>query len=128
MRLLLAILDWLVPTAHAVVLQTAGSSNPGVQSMWTTICQTMPFCGVGLLAPGFFGAKLVRFILSIIGGTAVVVIIYGGIKMLLSQGSEEALTEARKIVMYAAAGLILALLANVVIFYVSSVVLPQALR
>lgn len=119
---------WLIPEAEAVVLNQAGQQNPGVQSMWRTICQTLPFCNVGFNAPGLFVAKLIAFIFSIFGGVAVLVIIYAGIKMLLSQGNDEALTDARKIILYAAVGIILALLANGIVYYLSTVVLNQALR
>lgn len=134
MALLSLLHRWLVPVAQAVVLENAGSwspsgaPNPGVQMMWARICRTLPFCGVGPAAPAFFVGKVIRFIFLAIGGIAVLMIIYAGIKLIIAQGSDEALTEARKIVLYAAAGIVLSIIGNALIVYISSVVLPQALR
>ncbi len=126
-------LHWLIPVAKAVVLENAGSwtstgmPNPGIQSMWIRICNTLPFCGVGPAAPAFFVTKVINFVLYCISGIAVAMIVYGAIKMVISQGNEEALGETRKIVTYALVGLILALLARAIMAYIANVVLNQIL-
>lgn len=134
MSFLHSIIDYLVPAAHAVVLNNAGTWSPnggfnqGVISMWTTICSTLPFCNVGANAPVFFLAKVIRFIFLAIGGVAVCVIIYAGITLVTSQGSDEVWTEAKKIISYALGGIVLAILGNAVVTYLVVTFLPQTLQ
>ena len=133
MSILLTIIGSFIPVAHAVILENAGTwtangtPNPSVMMMWIKICTILPFCSVGPHAPLFFRDKIINFIFLAIGGVAVCMIIYGGIKLILSQGSEEALTEARKIILYAAVGLALALIGATVMAYIANVALPQLL-
>jgi hypothetical protein len=121
-----AFLAILVQTAHAARLETVGSRNPVIANMWARICSTLPFCTVGANAPAFFGAKIARFVSSTILVLGVAVLIYAGIKIILSQGNEEALNEGKKIGMYALGGIALSILAQAIIRYVATVVFPEA--
>lgn len=114
---LLHFLLGFIPTAYAQVLTSIGTASPGVSGMWEAVCSTVPFCGVGRNAPLVLGLKIINFLLMMIGGTAVAVIIYAGIKLIISRGNDEGLTEAKKIAGYAAAGLILATVADAVVNY-----------
>ena len=97
MKLLLTLIG--IPTAYAgAVLKGVGTANAGVATMWNEICSVMPFCDVGTNAPAFIALKLMGFILTFIGGAAVAVLIYAGIRIITSRGNEEGLTEAKKIV------------------------------
>ncbi len=133
MSFFIALRGFLIPVAHAVVLENAGTwsntgaPNVGVMMMWAKICTILPFCSLGPAAPAFFIAKVLNFIFLAIGGVAVCMIIYAGIKLVVSQGSDEALTDARKIVLYAVGGIALALLGATVMAYISSTALPQIL-
>ena|SRR3990167_7626777 len=128
------LLSLLIGTAHAVRLENAGtwtvdgSINAAVASMWVKICMTLPFCTVGANAPAFLAMKLIRFISSLILGVGVLVMIYAGIKVTLSEGSDESVTEAKKIGMWAASGIGLSILARVVVEYVGNVFLREALQ
>ena len=117
----------LIPQAHAVLLNQAGSQNQGVQTMWQQICMVMPFCNVGPNAPRFFVGKVIHFALYAITAIAVCMIIYAGIKLVISQGSDEAFTDAKKIILYALAGIALAMLGQAIMVYISTVVLRQIL-
>lgn len=131
---LLFLFGRLIPVAHAVVLENAGSwtatgqPNPGVMMMWVRICSVLPFCSVGPAAPAFFITKLIHFVFLAIGGVAVLVILYAGIKLVVSQGSDEALGEAKTILLYAVGGIVLSLLGNALMDYIANAVLNQALR
>ena len=128
MSLLSAIVDWLVPTAHAVTLETAGFWNgSGISSMWVQICTTLPFCTIGAQAPAFVAAKIINGVFAVMTGVAVCVIIYAGIKMAIAQGEDDAVSDAKKILTYAISGLILALLGSAITTYVATFLVPQLL-
>lgn len=150
MALLLTIKSWLIPTAKALVLDAAGTwtttgqPNQAIIGMWTRICTVLPGCtyfggsrlgmagpetgGIGTNAPLVFAMKLARYIFLGIGGVAVIVIVYAGIKLVTSQGNEESYAEAKKMVIYAAVGLIVALVSGGVMLWVRQVALPQLLQ
>jgi hypothetical protein len=106
----------LLPTAHAVVLDTTGGA--AVAGMWATICSFLPYCDMGATFPAFFACKVSDFFFVMISGVAVCAITYGGIKMMAGTGQDSGYEEAKKIVMYAAIGLILAILSKTIIDYV----------
>jgi|GEM_PF-1380643 hypothetical protein len=127
MSLMRVILSLFVPTAHAVTIDTAGTAlGPGVATMWAMICSTLPFCSVGTGAPALLALKVTSLLLRLIGGVAVGVIIYAGIRLIIARGGEEGRTEAKKIVMYAVLGLILALVADALITYAILVITAAA--
>lgn len=125
--MLSTILTWLIPVASAQNLQNVGSANPGVAGMWARICSTLPFCGLGTGATDYFALRILDFLFSIIVVLAIGVLIYAGIRMIVSQGDESAMEEAKKIVIYALGGLVAALIAEALLTYIMSVVLPQLL-
>lgn len=58
-------------------------------------------------------------ILIFVGGAAAVLfIIYGGIRMVTSQGQPDKVAQARQTLIYAAAGLVIAIIARVIVNYV----------
>lgn len=116
MKLLLSLLG--IPAAYAgSVLTGVGSANTGVAAMWLEICSVMPFCAVGTNAPLLVGLKLSFAILMFIGGAAVAVLIYAGIRIIISRGNDEGLSEAKKIATYAVLGIALAILADAIVLY-----------
>lgn len=112
------LIGFLIPSASAQVVSNIGNSNQGVKSMWQTVCATVPFCGVGRNAPALIYTKVTHVLLLFIGGVAVAVLIYAGIKLTISRGNDEGITDAKKIAMYAIGGLILAAIADAVVLYV----------
>lgn len=113
----------LVPKAHAL-LNSVGSGGSGVDAMWSSICNTFPaaFCNLGEDGFAYVASMIIDFIFAIIAGAAVLVIIWAGIKMIFAAGNEEATGEAKKIIMYALIGLVLALLAETIKLFVVSTV------
>ena len=121
MHFILFLLGLITPGAHAVTLDGAGEGGAGVSAMWSRICSTLPYCSLGPEgAVEFFTGKIIVLIFSIIGGVGIALIVYAGIRMIVSQGQDEALVEAKKIVKYVAIGMTLALSATAAIgFFVS---------
>ena len=117
MHLLSILFGFSIPGAYAQVLPTVGASNPGVRSMWATVCTVFPFCGVGVNAPVLVSLKIIGFLLTMIGGACVAVLVYAGIRITISRGNEEGLSEGKKVAMYALLGLALATVADAVVFY-----------
>jgi hypothetical protein len=111
------LLSFLAPIASAAGVDQIGAGAPGIDEMWGTIRATFPFTDIGAGGVTFISMKIVAIILSTISAVAVIMIIYGGIKMIVS-GSEEGFTEAKKLVMYTSAGLICAMLADGIVIYV----------
>ena len=109
----------LVPKAHAI-LNSVGSGGSGVDAMWATICGTFPdaFCNLGEGGIAYVAGIIIDFIFAIIAGAAVLVIIYAGLKLIFAAGSDEATGEAKKIIMYALIGLVLALLGETIKLFV----------
>lgn len=112
--------SFLVPSAEAQVLKDIGDRGPGVEDMWDEICDILPFCEVGRAAPALLSLKISSFLLRMIGGVAVLVLIYAGIRLIASRGNEEDQTEAKKIVLYALLGVVLAIVADVAVNYALS--------
>lgn len=123
MMLRLLSLFGLLTPAVAIAQQGPGG-GPGVQSMWATICSTLPFCNLGTGAPAFFAQRALNLIFPLIAISAVVLIIYAGIKIIVANGSDDGVSSAKEILKYALGGLILSILATAIISFVMNVVLP----
>lgn len=96
------------PSTEGGTLVTAMPVAPGQVGMWASICSALACPANVYGAPAYLANKIYLFVLSIVAGVAVCALIWGGILMLSSQGSEEKLTQARQIVLYALLGLTLA--------------------
>jgi len=74
-------------------------------------------------AQGTLGANvtiIINYFLGILGLVAVGFLIYAGILMVTAGGAEESVTKARKIIMYAVAGIVIILLSYTIVTFVSS--------
>lgn len=71
-------------------------------------------------------AGLLIFVLNFVALAAVVVIVIAGIRLIVSQGSDEQKDTAKKTIFYAIAGLVIILLARVIVGLVTNE-LPQFL-
>ncbi|MBI2798402.1 hypothetical protein HYX70_03880 [Candidatus Saccharibacteria bacterium] len=65
-------------------------------------------------------AAVTNTLLIIIGAAAVIMIVIGGLKYVLSQGDENGLRSAKDTIIYAVVGLVVALLAFVIVNFVLS--------
>lgn len=115
---ILSALTGLIVT-RAAAQDIWGTQNEGVQQMWQMIRSSVydqNDLGQGDLVSSF-SAAVIGFVLPLVGGAAVLLIIYAGIKMVTGQGKEESFSEAKNITFYALAGVVLAILAATIIGY-----------
>jgi hypothetical protein len=63
-------------------------------------------------------AKIIRYAMSLLGIVAVLIILYGGFKWMTSQGSEDAVGEAKKIIVAGIIGLVIILTAYAIATFV----------
>jgi amino acid transporter len=66
-------------------------------------------------------ADVINIILNFLGLIAVIVIIIAGIRLIISQGEEEAKEKAKKTIFYALIGLVIVLFAKVIVGLVTNV-------
>lgn len=122
------LIGWLVPTAHATVLNQAGLENgAGVSGMWEEICQTLPFCDIGNQAPDVLSTKILDIISGLVVGIAIAFVIYAGIRLIMAQGDDQGLAEAKTIVTYALVGLVLSVVGRALILFIATDLLPRLL-
>lgn len=76
--------------------------------------------GYNSLVDLFFA--VMRYMLLVIGALTVAVIIYGGFQMVLSRGNESAITEAKRTLTYAIAGLLVAVLAFSIVGIIQNII------
>jgi len=127
MMLIRFLIGTFIPVAHAYTIGAGASGGPGVSGMQAAICGALPFCGLGTGAVPFFTQKIVDFVFPLVGGAAVIIIVYAGIRIIASQGKDDGLSEAKKIIIHALAGVVLAMLAGVIITFFGTVFLPTLL-
>jgi cytochrome bd-type quinol oxidase subunit 2 len=78
---------------------------------------------VAATAGGTLGGNLttlINYFLGMLGLVAVAFLIYAGVLMVTAGGAEEQVTKARKIIMYAAVGIVIILLSYTIVTFVSS--------
>ncbi len=68
-----------------------------------------------------FIIRIINFALTIIASIAIIILIIGGFQMMLSQGNQQKLDEAKDVVKYAIIGLIVTLLSYVIVISVQSI-------
>lgn len=118
----------ITPKALAYTLGSDASSMdaPGVSGMWAKICGALR-CSPGEGALVFFTQKTIDFIFPLVGAVAVCIVIYAGIKLTTSEGNDEGRSEAKKIILHALGGIILAMIAGAVVRFFAVVFLPTLL-
>ena len=63
-------------------------------------------------------SDILSFVLGAFGAIAVLMVVIQGIKMIISQGNSEKVAQARRGIIYAIAGLVVALLAQVLVLFI----------
>ncbi|TSC79342.1 MAG: hypothetical protein G01um101425_622 [Candidatus Peregrinibacteria bacterium Gr01-1014_25] len=119
MRVLLFLIGLLPSTALAVTLEKAGQENDFIGDMWSKIMGILPFSDVGADAPRLFACKIAKFIFGSISGAAVCVIIYAGIQLIITEGDEGKVGEAKKMMLYAVGGLVLGMISWAIVPFAS---------
>ncbi len=121
MHILSLFFSWLVPSVFARNVEDLGSGSPGIDVMWSEIMSVFPHTNIGANGLIFVILRIVQFILLSIGGLAVVMLIYAGIKIIT--GGENGLGEGKKIAMYAIGGIIAAMCADAIVVYAQVLIL-----
>lgn len=121
MKRLLFLIGLLPSRVFAASLDQWGASNPGVAGMWQKIRGTLYTQQDPVAA--LTGAT-VNFVFPLIGSAAVLLVIYAAIKIIASQGKEDAISDAKKIIMDALIGVILGLLATSVVLFFAQEFFP----
>ena len=118
MTALLTLLGMFIPVAIAETLDDAGSGAPGVSQMWQMICNVMPCSVNGGNLVTVFAGKIINFIFPLTSVVAVIMVIYAGINIVISNGSDEKVTEAKKIMTVAGVGVVLSILTTAILNFV----------
>ena len=118
MHVLRILAGFLTQIAHATNIEQLGAGSPGIDAMWTDLKGIFPHTDYAQGGAAFLMLLATNIILRFIGGIAVLMVVYGGIRMMMTVADENGHTEAKKIVMYAGIGLILVLATDAIVVYV----------
>lgn len=80
---------------------------------------------VGLFEPGGIFRTVTNILLFIIGAIAVIMLIIGGIRYVVSGGDQSAVTGAKNTILYAIVGIIVAILAYAAVEFVTTNLVAQ---
>lgn len=112
----------MIPRASASAIEQLGQGSPGIAAMWMDLKTIFPHTDYGSSGFAFIVLLITNIILRFIGGAAVLMIVYGGIRMTMTVADENAHGEAKKIVLYACLGLVLVIATDAIVLYVMRVV------
>jgi hypothetical protein len=118
---ILILIGFLPHKANASWLDSIGQ-GAGVQEMWGQIRGTFPWTDTGGQGAALLITKSSTVVLSLIASVGVISVIYGGIRLATSGGDESRYEEAKKIIMYASLGIILAGMAEAIILYAAALI------
>ena len=96
------------PSAHALI----GGLRQGIEAARSPEMPTQ------ILGDGGVFATAVSLLLFLVGAVAVIMIIFGGFKYIISGGDSSAVTSAKNTILYAVIGLVVASLAYAIIDFV----------
>lgn len=112
---------------------TTPSSNEGIQHLKDLQFDVSEYLNLGGedQEQSYFGEgknpivefilRIINFALTIMGSIGIIILIIGGFMMMVSQGNQQKLDEAKDIVKYAIIGIIIAFLAYVIVLFVQSI-------
>lgn len=124
--LLVATFSLAVPTAaNAAVTCDDPSVNPnainnGVGGGANCVAPTSQGATNSLFGPDGVFVTVTNILIFIIGAIAVIMLIIGGIRYVLSQGDQSAITSAKNTILYAIIGIVVAMLAYGAINFVTA--------
>lgn len=74
-----------------------------------------------LFGPNSIWTKIINVLIFIIGAVAVIMIIIGGLRYVLSNGDQSSITSAKNTILYSIVGLVVAILASAIVNFVIAV-------
>ena len=108
----------LVPAARADELDQIGRDDPAIVEMWNIIKGIFPHTDGGAAFPVLILMKVIGFLLWMVGGTAVCIVIYAGIRLILTLGTEEEFQKTKSLILRALLGLFVILVSYVIVRFV----------
>ena len=107
----------LAPTALVLssTLNIAEAATCNFDATSKKLCNPLPVNNLNSAI-----VKGLQFLIGIIGTIAVVVIVFAGFRMVMSQGNSEAVGDAKKSITWAVAGLAVSMLAYTIVAIVSN--------
>lgn len=118
---------WVVPAlllglsfvTPALVAYDAGAVDYGIKAGTSaTKTEEMPESLFGEDGSEGIFKKVVNIMLFVIGAVAVIMLIYGGVKYVISGGAQDKVAEAKNTILYAIVGIVVAILAFAVVNFV----------
>lgn len=113
------------PIASAMGLGDIGMGDKfsgSFKGMWDDVCTILPYCKKGDMGVGIVTGIIIKTVLWIIGSGAVLMILYAAVRIVASGGNDEMITKGKKVIFYAALGLLFAVAASVIVNFVFSFV------
>ncbi|MDD5623128.1 MAG: hypothetical protein PHI23_00240 [Candidatus Peribacteraceae bacterium] len=108
----------LLSVIGTFLVEQAHAAN---SAFWGDYCSAFgTYCGDGRYFIIHLSDRIATMIFGVIGGGSVAAVIYAGVKLTIS--GEQGKEEAKKIVTYALAGLVLAIMGSAIVRYVESLV------
>ncbi len=103
----------------ALVTDTVSAQDYGIKAgTAATRTEEMPESLFGEDGSEGIFKKVVSIMLFVIGAVAVIMLIYGGVKYVLSGGAQDKVAEAKNTILYAIVGIVVAILAFAVVQFV----------
>ncbi|MFZ2969701.1 MAG: pilin [Minisyncoccia bacterium] len=102
------------PTLYYILIIYLLSINISLNNADAASTITIVTKKIGINNLNVLVSNLLRFVLSIAGGVALIMLIVGGIKYMTANGDEQKISGAKKTLLWAIFGLILVLLAYVI--------------
>ncbi len=119
LTLLASALFTLLPqiASAGTTLGTLGRNVPGSPSLfpaWSQICFFTPYCGIVVPGGGLTILSLIVIdtVMLFIGASAIVVVIYGAIRIITSLGEQDKIKTGRQAILYGLLGLFLAIISD----------------
>lgn len=117
---------WLVPAfvfglsfVTPAFVTSVGAADYGIKAgTAATKTEEMPESLFGEDGSEGIFKKVVNIMLFVIGAVAVIMLIYGGVKYVVSGGAQDKVAEAKNTILYAIVGIVVAILAFAVVNFV----------
>jgi len=123
MTLIRTLIGFLVTKAAAADGDTVG--NPFERYCRILYDDGDQVCSSGAGFLGILAERSITFFATLIGGASILVIIYGSIRLITSAGNDQGKETAKNIIIAALVGLIFAIAAHSIMYFVDQFVSPE---